>query len=163
MVIFRRSWKEQEEDLSTKETLEENSIENIQEYGTKESKNVEKEASSITIPLFVKVDKYKEIITTIQEIKTFLAGLRNLFLLLEEIEQTRNDTLNTLRITLQRIEKNIIQLDANFLKTGSEEIEKIKESIKPKTVEVNELEDSLRKLHEELSSMKSEIEKMKSI
>lgn len=163
MVIFRkRSEKGQEEIFQVEKEQENKSTTmDLSEYENKDLKNVEKEVSYVPAPLFVKVEKYKEIITTIQEIKTLLTGLRNLFLLLDEIDQAKGDTINTLRITLQRIEKNIMQLDANFLKTGSDEIEKVKESIKPKTVEAEELENSLKQLYDELSAMKSEIEKMK--
>ncbi|MFH7918302.1 MAG: hypothetical protein QW631_03270, partial [Candidatus Aenigmatarchaeota archaeon] len=157
----KRSEKELVNNFGAESQAEEKSKEK-EGYESKELKNIEKAASSVPAPLFVKVEKYREIITIIQEIKTLLAGLRNLFSILEEIDQVKSDTLNTLRITLQRVEKNITQLDANFLRTGSEEIEKVKETIKPKAIEANELEDSLKQLYEELTTMKSEIEKMKS-
>ncbi|MEM5861014.1 MAG: hypothetical protein QXL09_01480 [Candidatus Aenigmatarchaeota archaeon] len=163
MVIFRkRSEKELLNNFEMESQSEEKSKIEAERYESKELKNIEK-VSSFPAPLFVKVEKYREIITTIQEIKTLIAGLRNLFSIIEEIDQVKSDALNTLRITLQRVEKNIIQLDANFLRTGSEEIEKVKETIRPRAIEANELEDSLKQLYEELAAMKDEIEKMKSL
>ncbi|MEM5835279.1 MAG: hypothetical protein QXM11_01775, partial [Candidatus Aenigmatarchaeota archaeon] len=140
MVIFRkRSEKELLNNFEMESQSEEKSKIEAERYESKELKNIEK-VSSFPAPLFVKVEKYREIITTIQEIKTLIAGLRNLFSIIEEIDQVKSDALNTLRITLQRVEKNIIQLDANFLRTGSEEIEKVKETIRPRAIEANELE-----------------------
>lgn len=162
MAIFRKKIEKESEDILPKERVpEENFKKSGQELESKELSKFEKESFSTSVPLFVKVDKYKEIITTLQEIKTLLSGLGSLFSVLEEIEQVKSDAINTLRITLQRVEKNIMQLDANFLKTSDTEVEKIKESIRPKIVEATELEDSLKQLYEELNAMKSEIEKMR--
>lgn len=166
MVIFRkRSEKDQKDIFVKEENFEKELKRSSEEYEDKELNGAEKVSSSIQTPipapLFVKLEKYKEIITTLQEIKTLMTGLRNLFTILEEVDQVKNDTINTLRITIQRIEKNIAQLDANFLRTGGEDVEKIKESIKPRSIEVTELEDSLKQLYDELTTMKNEIEKIK--
>ena len=44
---------------------------------------------STAAPLFVKVDKYREVLTGIQEMKIFLGGLRQIFTVMNEIEEMR--------------------------------------------------------------------------
>src|SRR5262245_59124567 len=61
---------------------------------------------SESAPLFVKVDKYQELITTIHELKLFLASTKQLFTLVNEIESVRSDAHNVLRATVQRLEKS---------------------------------------------------------
>ena len=143
-------------------------LENVTSDSSIEEKDVEKkeveekkELKIVEAPLFVKVDKYKEIVATLQEVKTLLSGLRNLFSVLEEIDQVKNDTINTLRITFQKIEREVVELDSNLLKPSDREIEKVRESIVPRLDKAKELEDSLKQLYDELNAMKSEIEKLR--
>jgi hypothetical protein len=112
-------------------------------------------------PLFVKVERYKDILNNINEIKTLLSGIQNILSVLEEIEQLRLEGINTLRITIQRLEKNVTKLDLGFTKPSDTSIEKVKAELKPKTLEAKEMEDSLMEIYNQLNAMRAEIEKLK--
>ncbi|MEM7826608.1 MAG: hypothetical protein QXQ40_00075 [Candidatus Aenigmatarchaeota archaeon] len=111
----------------------------------------------ISAPLFVKVDKYKEALLNLQEIKTLLNGLKNIFSILEEMEQVKNDAINTLRVTLQRVEKSVIELDSGLLRPADV---KLKIEIE-ETPETKAVEDSLMELYNQLNTIRAEIEKAK--
>ena len=112
------------------------------------------EPNKESAPLFVKVDKYKETLINLQEIRILINGIKNVFSLFTEIETVKNDALKLLRVTLQRIEKNVIELDSGLLRPHDVSIKVDKES------EVKHIEDSLSQLHEQISTLKTEIEKM---
>lgn len=115
-----------------------------------------KAAQQGTAPLFVKVDKYYDILRSVQEIKTFLAGAKHLYNVLAEIENVRNDALKIMHGTLQKIEKNVTEVDSEFLRPN--------ETVFPaeqKSVEVQHVESSLNELQEQLSSLKKELQALR--
>lgn len=106
-------------------------------------------------PLFVKVDKYGEILSQLQEIKMLISGIKAVFPLLVEVDAVERDAIDTLRTTLQKIEKNVVILDSEFLRPGQMKIEV--ESPK----DVSHIEDSLAQLQRQLSSLKNELQMAK--
>ncbi|MBI4014479.1 MAG: hypothetical protein HY365_00840 [Candidatus Aenigmarchaeota archaeon] len=109
-----------------------------------------------TAPLFVKVDKYYDILRSVQEMKTFLAGTRHLYNVLAEIENVRNDALKIMHATLQKIEKNVVEIDSEFLRPGEAAY-----PTEQKTAEVQHVESSLNELQEQLSSLKKELQALR--
>lgn len=105
-------------------------------------------------PIFVKVDKYEEIVQNLQEIKALLRDMKGIFPLLVEIDEVKKSTIELMRVTMQNIEKDIVRLGADFLKPGFMDI-----AVKP--VETTHISDSLSVLQSQLSSLKSELEKAK--
>src|SRR3989344_3546539 len=65
----------------------------------------------VSAPLFVKVEKYRETLEHLHEIKMFISGVRQLFGVLQEIENIRNDALKIFKATVQRLEKSVIEMD----------------------------------------------------
>jgi len=144
-----------EEEKKTEERKEEKereiSAEELAKEVTREAqpRTPEKEIA----PLFVKIEKYREVITNIQEIKILLKGLKNVFNLLYEIEQVRNDAVKLLSTTLQRIERSLIELDASLLRPGD---------FQPRaTSDMGSIEQALSQLTQQLSALRSELEKTK--
>jgi len=109
-----------------------------------------------TAPLFVKVDKYYDILRSVQEIKTFLAGVKHLYNVLAEIENVRSDALKMMRGTLQKIEKNITEVDSEFLRPNESTF-----PTEQKSSEVQHVESSLNELQEQLSSLKKELQALR--
>ncbi len=113
---------------------------------------IERETSA---PLFVKVDKYRDIIKTIQELKLFVASTKQVFGVLQEVENLKSDALNVLRATVQRLERSILEIDSELLRPHGVGITDTKSS------EVGHLESSLEELQKQLLELKRELQDMK--
>jgi polyhydroxyalkanoate synthesis regulator phasin len=113
---------------------------------------VERETSA---PLFVKVDKYRDIIKTIQELKLFVSSTKQVFAVLQDVENLRSDSINVLRATVQRLERSILEIDSELLRPHGVGITDTKSS------EVGHLESSLEELQKQLMDLKRELQGMK--
>jgi predicted RNase H-like nuclease (RuvC/YqgF family) len=102
-------------------------------------------------PLFVKVDKYKELISTIHELKLFLSSTKQLFALVNEIESVRGDAYNVLRATIQRLERSVTEMDTGLLRPRG-----IDTSYDRESSDVDHIESSLSDLHKQLMDLKRE-------
>src|SRR3989338_1996179 len=54
-------------------------------------------------PLFVKVDKYRDVLKDVYELKLYTSGIKQILDLLHDIETIRADANKVLRATVQRI------------------------------------------------------------
>ncbi len=106
-------------------------------------------------PLFVKVDKYRDIIKTIQELKLFVASTKQVFAVLQDVENLKADALNVLRATVQRLERSILEIDSELLRPHGVGI------AETKSQEVGHLESSLEELQKQLLELKRELQDMK--
>ena len=117
-------------------------------------KPVEKKEEKSTAPLFIKVDKYKDMVANLEEIRVLLRGMKQIFSMFSEIERIRDDSLKILRATLQRIERNIIAIDSYMLKPPELKLE-------TEEPEKSKIEESLMDLHKQLKAIKEELEKVR--
>ncbi len=143
-MFFRKDKKQLEE---IKEMME------APQEEAEELPTVEREVSA---PLFVKVDKYKSIIASIQELKLFVSGTKQLFTVLHEIENVRADALNILRATVQRLERSIVEIDSELVRPRGVNIVDVTES-----TEATHIESSLTELQKQLMELKRELQQMK--
>jgi hypothetical protein len=67
-------------------------------------------------PLFVKIDRYRNILRSLSELKTTLALAKNAFGMLEQMEKIKSDNLNLISNAMDKIEKKLAALDAEFLR-----------------------------------------------
>lgn len=108
-------------------------------------------------PLFVKVDKYNDILDSLQQTRALISGIKPVFNLLAEVEGVRKEALESLRITIQKIEKNVTILDSEMSRPG----EPIIGASQMSNQDARHVETSLNQLQNNLSSLKSELERMK--
>jgi len=108
----------------------------------------------ISAPLFVKVEKYREIISSVQEMKIFISGVRQLFNILNELESVRSDTIKIMRATLQRLEKGVLEIDTELLRPRGLVAEARGE-------ESAHIESSLEELQRNLAELRRELEEIK--
>ena len=106
-------------------------------------------------PLFVKVDKYRDIIKSVQEMKLFVASTKQVFTALHEIESLRSDTLNVLRATIQRLERSITEIDTELVRPHGVSV------AAEESVEVTHIESSLNDLQKQLLDLKRDLQEMK--
>ncbi len=108
-------------------------------------------------PLFVKVDKYREVLTTIHEIKLFVSSTKQLFSVLHEVETLRADAINVMRATLQRIEKSITEIDAELLRPKGISLSDMNIA----TTEIKHLGDSLDEMQKQLYDLRQQMQGLK--
>lgn len=102
-------------------------------------------------PLFVKIEKYNEIITKIEEIKGFTDSLHRYFALMEEVISIKTQILNAMRALIQKVEKDIVELNAIFLPPErppepSKKILKVDETLQTIEQQVKDLKSALEKV-----------------
>jgi hypothetical protein len=107
-------------------------------------------------PLFVKVDKYRELMASIHEVKLYLGATKQVFSLFNDIESVRAESLNVLRATVQRLERTIVEMDSELLrpKGGIP-------SDRQEVAEVTHIESSLTDLHKQLMDLKRDLSDLK--
>src|SRR3989338_626518 len=98
-----------------------------------------------TAPLFVKVEKYREIVGSINELKRFISGIKQLFIVMNELQEIQNNSVNMLRAHVQRLEKSVEWVDQSLLRPAGFEEPMHGE------VEVRQIEQSLSELQREIS------------
>jgi DNA repair ATPase RecN len=99
-------------------------------------------------PLFIKIERYREITNKISSAKATLESLKSSLSLLRELEKLREESLKVIEGIVSKLEKKLDELDAEFLKRGG---------ILPKMKEVKDVEKLLGSFNE----MKSKIEEIK--
>jgi len=108
-------------------------------------------------PLFVKVDKYKEVLSLIQEMKVFISGIKQLFNILQDLEALRIDAIKIMKATIQRLERRMIEMDSDLLRPKGYEAP----LMSPVEAEASHVEDSLTELQGEIARMRRELEGLK--
>jgi hypothetical protein len=121
------------------------------EAETKEE--VAQEEQGKATPLFIKLEKYEEILNTMAEVKSVINSLKNSFFVLNESEKMRSETIEIIKENIDRIERRINALDSVLLKPpGYEQMPVAEES---KTEEVRDVLSSLRL---QIDQLKQELE-----
>jgi len=82
---------------------------------TKEEK-VEEETQ---VPLFIKLDKYKTIVSSLMQLKALLISLKNSLIALEQIEKTRVETFNVIMKNLDKMNEKLSLLEKEVVKPVS--------------------------------------------
>jgi len=106
------------------------------------------------LPLFVKLEKYEEIVSKIKEMRSYLDAVRQSFSLLAELEMIRNDALKIVSSTITRFERMVIEMDAELVKPGSLESEF-------KEPDIEHLDNALTDLQNQIKALRSELESLK--
>ena len=100
------------------------------------------------------MEKYREILNEIQEMKVFIAGTKQIFTVLNELETVREDALKTLRATVQRMEKSVTEIDTELLRPKGFELETKSD------IELRHIEGSLTDLQSQLQALKHELQEL---
>ncbi len=103
-------------------------------------------------PLFVKVDKYNDLISILQEMKTFSSSVKNVYNVLTQIEALRTDALNLMKISVQRLEKNVAEMDNELIRPKGIEMKQNRSEL-----DARHIEDSLEDLQKQLATLKTSL------
>ncbi len=127
-------------------------LKDVQVPETPEAPQPQKEVSA---PLFVKIEKYREVLRTVHEIKVLISGLKQITNVLQELEAVRNDALKILRATLQRLERSSVEVDTELLRPRGFDMEGVSDT------EIQHVEGSLHDLQKQLSVLRKELQELR--
>lgn len=133
--------KKKPEDLPTEEYV------GIPEKVELEEKVKPKEETSFA-PLFIKLERYKEIINKIESIKSTLAGLKSCLSILKDLEKLREENIKVADSIISKLEKKLEELDSEFTQPGGA------------LTHIKEIKD-VESLVSSIADVKAEIERIK--
>jgi hypothetical protein len=113
----------------------------------------EKSKEETQVPLFVKLDKYKTIVSSLMQLKTLLISLRNSLIALEQIEKTRVETFNIIIKNLDKINEKLSLLEKEVVKPVSF-------SFGMPTVPYTPIEE-MQSVQASIASLKAQIDQLK--
>ena len=116
------------------------------EYGT-----------AASAPLFVKVERYKEVLRDVHELKLYISGIKQLLDLMHDVETIRLDAWKIMRATIQRIDKTLVEVDSELLRPRGS----IMADIKTDDTEAKHIESSLADLQKNLAELKRELQEFR--
>ena len=105
-------------------------------------------------PLFVKVEKYREVLTALQEVKLFMSGVKHLFGIMHEIETVRSDAMNITRATIDRMEKAVVEIDSELLRPRGITLTDYDRT----SLDITHVEQSLNDLQSQLGELRRELQ-----
>lgn len=105
------------------------------------------------VPVFVKLERYKEIINSMNEVKVRLNTIKNAVSVLREIENLREECSKLIRNAIDKIDGKMTSLDAEFLRPIGyvEEVPKVSR-------EAESLDNILSDLKSKVDQLRSEIQ-----
>jgi len=120
----------------------------------------EKREEEIQAPLFVKLEKYKTIVSSLMQLKALLISLRNSLLALEQIEKTRIESFGVIIKNLEKMNEKISYLEKEIIKPVAFPF-----GVPPTTpfVEYEEAQNvqaSIASLKAQIDQLKSELERL---
>jgi predicted RNase H-like nuclease (RuvC/YqgF family) len=152
MAIFGKKRKE-ENKLSTIEAiLQQKPMEEVVHKPIQETRQESPVNHESTAPLFVKVEKYEKIFSSINELKSCLANMKNTFTVLNRLENLKKESLNVLQEAIENSERKLSFLNSELLKPSGYE-----EEIKIERYKVEDLEGILDELRSQVDHLKAEL------
>jgi len=103
-------------------------------------------------PLFVKLEKYRNVLNSINDLKTTIIMLKNALAIQKQIEGLRDENRKFLELAINKMDKKIVSLDSDFMRPKGFE-----EEFPPATYETEGLEGVVDDLKKQIEGLKSEL------
>jgi len=165
MVFFRKRKKREEDIEEIKNVIEGKKIskkitENPKELEEKIpveeqkpiSEVIEKPKKPESAPLFIKIDRYKIVLNFINNLKNTIMALKNALEVQKQIEELKDENRKLLESAINKIDKQVLSLDSEFLRPKGYEQE-----VPPPIYETGELEGVVSDLRRQIEGLKSEL------
>lgn len=108
-------------------------------------------------PLFVKMDRYRQILTTIGNLKTALMIVKNSLATLQQIEKVRDDTFHIVNDIVEKMDDKLISLDNDLLRpAGFHDVSASSEEQQ----DIRGIEATVSDLQGQIEQLKSELGKI---
>lgn len=124
--------------------------------GFKPGPRAEHQEHGMVAPLFVKVEKYRELLSTVQTMKVFVSGIKQIFNVLQELETVRAESLKTMRASVQKLERSVTEMDTELLRPRGVDFTDLVES----EDDVRHIEDSLTDLQKQIAALRRELKEL---
>ncbi|MEM0473308.1 MAG: hypothetical protein QXF88_01140 [Candidatus Aenigmatarchaeota archaeon] len=147
MVILKKKKEETINVGQIKQIMEPEKEDAKQEYQEPEQIRVEEPS----VPLFVKIDKYKNILDITNDIKSVLFFAKNTLAVQRQIEILVNENRKLLEDSINKLEEKIMFLDRELTKPG------VYESKKTEQQPEKEIDNVLDELRKQIESLKSDL------
>ena len=115
------------------------------------------EISSKTPPLFIKVERYKEIIKSVQQLRSYSLGLRDALDALTDLEKELQTGLSICHKALDKFNSLISMLDARLSRTRGAEKEAKAMETELKTESPVDLENYVKGLHSQMERIREDL------
>lgn len=133
-----------------KKEVEEGKVEDAK----REISGVEGGERSSFAPLFVRLNRYKQILSTMNYLKNTINMVKSALSVLNELDKMREQNLKMVQGAIDKVEEKMLKLDSEFMRPSGfvEEI--------PEVQDVEIVEATLSDLKGQIDQLKSEIEQM---
>lgn len=109
--------------------------------------------TSGSVPLFVKIEKYKNILNVLNEMKTTILMLKNALALQRELQRAYSENETLIQNAVSKMDKKLLSLDAEFLRPRG-----FKEDLPEHVYEEESLDYAVDNLKSQIDDLKSELE-----
>jgi len=119
---------------------------------------IKKEPEKPTVaPLFVKIDRYRQILTTIGNLKTAIMIIKNSLATLQHIERVRDDTFDIVNDVIENMHEKLVTIDNDLLRpAGFHE----PAEMSPQHQDIRSIEATVADLQGQIEQLKSELGKI---
>ena len=126
------------------------------------TRSVSPETFSASPPLFVKVERYREIVGSINSIKSYLLNLRDTLDVLEEMHKEVANGIDMSHKMLDKLNMILSRLDSFFTRphVAEAEPEEEHEPIHPKAPRPAEMEHYVKNVYGQLERLKNQLKTM---
>jgi chromosome segregation ATPase len=114
---------------------------------------VEKEKPDFA-PLFVRINKYRQILQTMNYLKTTVNATKSTLSVLKELDKMRRENLKILEGAIDKVNQRLMTLDSNFMRPSGY-VENV-----PEFRDVESLGPTLEELKGQIDQLKSQIESL---
>jgi len=121
-----------------------------------EPKEKDKEPAPVFAPVFVKLSRYKQILSDLNYLKMGINLIRNQIAILSELERLQAENMKVLHSTIEKMSNALVKLDSEFM-TPSGFMEDVPEM---EMNEVESLENTITDLRAQIEGLKGEVESM---
>ena len=116
----------------------------------------EKQEKPEFAPLFVRLNRYRQILRTMNYLKNTIAMVRSGLAILKEMDKLREENLKLIESSVEKVEKRLLSLDSEFMRPSGYEEEMPELQLQ----DVGSLEDTLTDLKTQIDQLKAELERM---
>ncbi len=105
-------------------------------------------------PLFVNIDRYRNILNALGYMRTSLIMIRNSFATLNELEKARNETLKLIQEAIEKLDKKLATLDSELIRPAG-----YHSDTSPEYQDVETVQATVADLKGQIEQLKSELER----
>jgi len=104
-------------------------------------------------PLFVKIERYRSVLSAMADLKTTVLMIKNILQLQKQIESLKDENRKLFEAAINKIDKKIVMLDSEFLRPRGYE-----EEFPSPVYETEGLEGAVTDLKKQVEDLKSELQ-----